>query len=56
MSNEDHVYHRERERHCRSMTALANDPDVRRRHEALASLHAGRAALYDGVDGGLSAN
>jgi hypothetical protein len=31
------------------MAELASDPDVRRRHEELASLHAGRAALYGGV-------
>jgi hypothetical protein len=49
MSNEVRQYHRERERHCRKMAELASDPDVRRRHEELASLHAGRAALYDGV-------
>ena len=56
MSYEDHVYHRERERHCRSMAELADDPDVRRRHEELASLHAGRAALYDSVASGLGTN
>lgn len=49
MSSEDHAYHRERERHCRSMAELANDPDVRRRHEHLASLHAERASLFDGM-------
>jgi hypothetical protein len=50
MSYEDHVYHRERERHCRAMAELAQDPDVRRRHEELASLHAGRAALHGSTD------
>ena len=45
MSNETHIYHREREQHCRAMAELAQDPEVRRRHEELASLHAGRAAL-----------
>jgi hypothetical protein len=49
MSYEDHVYHREREQHCRSMAELARDPDVRRRHEELASLHAHRAARFDEV-------
>jgi hypothetical protein len=44
MSFEDHSYHRERERHCRSMAQLATDPDVRRRHEELANLHASRLA------------
>jgi hypothetical protein len=47
MSNEHQNYHREREQHCREMAELASDPDVRRRHEELASLHAGRAATYD---------
>ena len=46
MSYESHIYHREREQHCRAMAELASDPEVRRRHEELASLHAGRAALY----------
>jgi len=46
MSYEIHIYHLEREQHCRDMAQLANDPDVRRRHEELASLHARRAALY----------
>jgi hypothetical protein len=46
MSNDNHIYHREREQHCRAMAESATDPDVRRRHEELASLHAGRAALY----------
>jgi hypothetical protein len=44
MSFDDHSYHRERERHCRSMAKLATDPAVRRRHEELANLHAGRLA------------
>lgn len=58
MSNEVHLYHREREQHCRAMAERADDPEVRRRHEELASLHAGRAALYAGVtsEGALSAN
>ena len=46
MSNETHIYHREREQHCRAMAELALDPEVRSRHEELASLHAGRAALH----------
>jgi hypothetical protein len=59
MSYEHHIYHLEREQRCREMAELASDPDVRRRHEELASLHAGRAALYVGAAGagaGLSAN
>lgn len=43
MSIVDQAYHRERE-HCRSLAELASDPDVRRRHEKLAELHAGRVA------------
>lgn len=49
MSYEHQIYHREREQHCREMAQLASDPDVRRRHEELASLHADRAALYNGL-------
>lgn len=49
MSAEDRQYHRERERHCREMAELASDPEVRRLHEELASLHAGRAATHDGA-------
>jgi hypothetical protein len=57
MSHEHHIYHLEREQHCREMAQLARDPEVRRRHEELASLHAGRAALYIGAAGaGLSVN
>lgn len=58
MGNDIHLYHREREQHCRAMAELAQDPDIRRRHEELASLHAGRAALYGSVpsEGALSAN
>jgi len=44
MSYEHHTYHRERERHCRSMAQLASNPEVRRRHEELANLHATRAS------------
>lgn len=44
MGHEEKVYHRERERQCRSMAADATDPEVRRRHVELAELHAGRVA------------
>jgi hypothetical protein len=50
MSYDDHIYHRDREQHCRSMAQLAADADIRRRHETLAELHATRAARPDGVD------
>jgi hypothetical protein len=49
MSYDDLDFHRERERHCRSQAELASDPDVRRRHEELADLHASRAAQFDGL-------
>jgi hypothetical protein len=47
MSYEDQSYHRDRERHCRGMAELASDPDIRRRHEELAEMHASRAAGFD---------
>ena len=46
MSNEDMAYHRHREQHCREMAESALDPDVRRRHQELAELHAGRVAQF----------
>ena len=49
MSHDSHIYHLEREQHCRQMAELASDPDVRRRHEELASMHAGRAAQFTGA-------
>lgn len=52
MSHNNHVYHRERELHCRAMAARARDPDVRRRHEELASLHADRALHSSGFASG----
>jgi hypothetical protein len=55
MTNEHHLYHRHRERQCRTMAERALDPDVRRRHEELAQLHATRASLY-GDPGGAEAS
>jgi hypothetical protein len=55
MSAEDHAYHRDREQQCRELARNASDPDVRRRHEELAELHAGRAALATASPGELSA-
>jgi hypothetical protein len=46
LDQDDHLYHVERAEHCRAMAAMASDPEVRRRHEQLASLHAARAALF----------
>jgi hypothetical protein len=40
MSAEDLAFHRQREQHCRSLAENATDPEVRRRHEQLAELHA----------------
>lgn len=47
MTDDILAYHRLREQHCREMAEIANDPDIRRRHEELARLHAGRAAQYE---------
>ena len=44
MSYEDMAYHRQREQQCRDLAETASDPDVRRRHEELADLHASRIA------------
>jgi uncharacterized membrane protein len=58
MSSQNRQYHRQRERHCREMAELASNPEVRRRHEELASLHADRASMYDAIVervGGVSA-
>jgi hypothetical protein len=44
MSDENMAYHRQREQQCRDLAETASDPDVRRRHEELADLHASRAA------------
>lgn len=40
MSYDQMAYHRQREQHCREMAECATDPDVRRRHEELADMHA----------------
>jgi hypothetical protein len=55
MSYDDQLYHRERERHCRNLAELADDPEIRRRHEELADLHAGRVASGGYSDDELSA-
>lgn len=46
MSNEDLAYHRQREQQCRQLAETSSDPDVRRRHEELANLHASRVAQH----------
>jgi hypothetical protein len=45
MSSTDLAYHRQREQQCRSMAETASNPEVRRRHEELAELHAGKIAM-----------
>jgi hypothetical protein len=52
MSYDDKHYHRERERQCRGMAELASDPEIRRRHEDLAELHATRVASSRGSGNG----
>ena len=44
MTQDQMAYHRQREQHCREMAESATDPEIRRRHEQLASLHASRAS------------
>jgi hypothetical protein len=45
MSSTDLAYYRQREQHCRSMAETSSNPEVRRRHEELADLHAGKIAM-----------
>ena len=47
MSYDQLAYHRQREQHCREMAETASDPDVRRRHEELANMHAGRVSEFN---------
>jgi hypothetical protein len=47
MSQDVLAWHRQREQQCREMAQTATDPDIRRRHEELAALHAGRAAQLE---------
>ena len=44
MSYDDQSYHLQREEHCLAQAEAASDPEVRRRHEELAAMHADRAA------------
>jgi hypothetical protein len=44
MSNDQMAYHRHRAQQCRELAENASDPDVRRRHEELAALHASRVS------------
>jgi hypothetical protein len=45
MSSTDLAYHRQREQQCRSMAEISSNPEVRRRHEELVDLHAGKIAM-----------
>ena len=45
MSSTDLAYHRQREQQCRSMAETSSNPEVRRRDEKLADLHASKFAL-----------
>jgi hypothetical protein len=48
--NEEHTaYHRSREQQCREMAQTASEPEIRRRHEELAQLHASRAEQYGSI-------
>lgn len=44
MGEEDSAFHRQREQNCRELAQNATDPEVRKRHEELARLHAELAA------------
>jgi hypothetical protein len=43
----DKSYHRHREQQCRDMAKESPDPEIKRRHEELAELHAGAAERGD---------
>ena len=49
MTNRDQEYHRRRADQCRALADAAIDPDVRRRHEELAELHASAAAKSSAI-------
>jgi len=49
MSNDDREYHLHREQQCRAMAVRATNPEIRRRHEGLAQLHADRAKGLNAV-------
>jgi len=40
--NDDELYYRERERHCREMAEKANDPAVQQTHQQFADAYARR--------------
>ena len=46
MLDDDRLYHRVRAQQCREMAAHATDPEVKRRHEELAAMHAHECGLY----------
>lgn len=50
MSFDEVAYHRQREQHCREMADTATNPEVRRRHEELAQMHASRCTQETTVE------
>ena len=50
MSDRDRDFHSERVRQCREMAEQARDPDIRRRHEELAKLHAARLGNSESIE------
>lgn len=46
MSEQDFAFHRQREQHCRELAEHSTHPEVRRRHEQLAQLHAEIASRF----------
>lgn len=48
MSEENLAFHRQREQHCRELAEHATNPEVRRRHEELANMHAELASRSEG--------
>ena len=43
MSYDEQIYHRQRAEQCRTLAEHSSDPEVRKRHQELAQLHAGLA-------------
>ncbi|MDQ3482969.1 MAG: hypothetical protein M3448_06140, partial [Pseudomonadota bacterium] len=44
MSEQSRSYHRQREQQCRELAQSSTHPEIRRRHEELAQLHASAAS------------
>ena len=52
MAYDEQSYHRQRAEQCRNQAETASDPEVRKRHQQLAQLHAGRAMPMTAMDDG----